>query len=431
MISPKRIVQTLLDHWPTIQTLIVRNDSGSFSFQNLQSLILHHNPAYSSEQSFKEAQRLLANELIIPLAKSSELELNLPVLEFGQFLLDEHSLGLAEEVSVLLDDMDRLTTRVRLASEDKDAYEVKRNLYRLDDRIRKVIKHFQHNEIAIANLVEEAKSQKSSIPLEKRYASVLDAFDQYIEPMLDMLDIFGKFRLTCDKIEDLLSGLIETADTLGQMKREQQSFINLRSRVLEVFQLGQQSLRRSTDLLMPLRDELRKNTEVTRAVSKVLASIRKQGLNHHIHNAMPVIATETARHNLGLHRHIVSYLADVIETKEDDIFLPDDDQLEPYEPIDVPDFREVLAETPSKQTDDFLGWLKDKYQDIPSDELLYLYLQLTDSDQINLSDHRERREYRLNKTRLIAYSLGGHKAGNGASNNESTTDSAQPDMAKN
>lgn len=409
MISPKRIVQTLLDHWPTIQALIVRNENGSFTFQNLQSLIQHHNPAYTSEQSFKEAQRLLSNELVIPLAKSSELELNLPILEFGQFLLDEHSLGLAEEVSVLIDDMDRLTQRVQSAAADRDAYEVKRNLYKLDDRIRKVIKHFQHNEVAIANLVEEAKSQKSSIPLEKRYASVLEAFDQYIEPMLDMLDIFGKFRLTSDRIEDLLSNLIEAADTTGQMKREQQNFINLRSRVLEVFQLGQQSLRRSTDLLMPLRDELRKNTEVTRAVSKVLANIRKLGLNHHVHNVMPVIATETARHNLGLHRHIVSYLADVIETKEDEIYLPDDDQLAPYEPIDVPDFHEVLATTPTKQTDDYLAWLKETYQDIPSDELLYLYLQLIENNQIELAEHRERREYLVNKTRLIAHTLGGRK----------------------
>jgi hypothetical protein len=409
MISPKRIVQTLLDHWPTIQTLIARSETGSFTFQNLQSLIQRHNPAYSSEQSFKEAQRLLTNELVIPLAKSSELELNLPILEFGQFLLDEHTLGLAEEVSVLIDDMDRLTTRVQSAAADRDAYEVKRNLYKLDDRIRKVIKHFQHNEIAIANLVEDAKSQKSSIPLEKRYSSVLEAFDQYIEPMLDMLDIFGKFRLTSDRIESLLSDLIEAADTMGHMKREQQSFINLRSRVLEVFQLGQLSLRRSTDLLMPLRDELRKNTEVTRAVSKVLANIRKQGMSPPVHTVMPIIASETARHNLGLHRHIVSYLADVIETKEDDIYLPDDDQLEPYEPIDVPDFKDVLKSTPTQETDDYLTWLKDTYQGLPPDELLYLYLQLVDNQHIQLSEHREQREYLIEKTRVIAHSLGGRK----------------------
>lgn len=409
MISPKRIVQSILDHWPTLQTLITRNDSGGFSHQTLQALIQHHNPSFTSEQSFKETQRLISNELIIPLAKSSDLEINLPIMEFCQFLLDEHSLGLAEEISVLIDDIERLSHKVTNAAEQRDAYEVKRNLYKLDDRIRKVIKHFQHNEVAIANLVEQAKSQKSSIPLEKRYASVLDAFDQYIEPMLDMLDIFGKFRQTCDAIEILLSQLIDTADTTGHMKREQPSFIHLRSRILEVFQLGQHSLRRSTDILMPLRDELRKNTEVTRAVSKVLANIRKRGIDQHFHKQTPVIATETARHNLGLHRHIVSYLADVMDVKEDDIFLPEDDQIAPYAPIDVPTINDVLKTIPKQRTDDFLSWLNNKYQDLPSDELLYLYLELAESNQITLSGDRHKREYMLDNTKFTAYSLAGQK----------------------
>jgi len=409
MIPPKRILQTLQDHWTSIQTLITRNDSNSITFQTLHALIQHQNPAFPPEQSFKEAQRLINNEIVIPLAKSSEFELNLPILEFAQFLLDEHTLGLAEEITVLVDDMEKLTIKVSRAAEEHDAYEVKRNLYRLDDRIRKVIKHFHHNEVAIANLVEEAKSQKSSIPLEKRYASVLDAFDQYIEPMLDMLDIFGKFRTTCDTIEALLSKLIEEADTTGHLKRDQQSFIHLRSRVLEVFQLGQQSLRRSTDILMPLRDELRKNTEVTRAVSKVLANIRKRGIDHRFHQETPVIATEVARHNLGLHRHIVSYLADVIEIKEDDIYLPDDDQIEPYHSIDIPEFSQVLKDAPTKPTNDLLAWLQQQYQDVPSEELLYLYLQLADEEQIELSDQRTKREYQIDHMRFIAHSLGGQK----------------------
>jgi len=409
MIPPKRILQTLQDNWSSIQTLITRNESNSITFQTLHALIQHQNPAFSPEQSFKEAQRLINNEIVIPLAKSSEFEVNLPILEFAQFLLDEHTLGLAEEISVLVDDIERLTARVSRAAEEHDAYEVKRNLYRLDDRIRKVIKHFQHNEVAIANLVEEAKSQKSSIPLEKRYASVLDAFDQYIEPMLDMLDIFGKFRTTCDSIETLLSKLIEEADTTGHLKRDQQSFIHLRSRVLEVFQLGQQSLRRSTDILMPLRDELRKNTEVTRAVSKVLANIRKRGIDHHFHQETPVITTEVARHNLGLHRHIVSYLADVIEIKEDDIYLPDDDQIEPYHAIDIPEFSQVLKDAPTQPTDDLLAWLQQKYQDVPSEELLYLYLQLADEEKMELSEQRTKREYQIDHMRFIAHSLGGQK----------------------
>ncbi len=47
----------------------------NFSFQDVQHLILRHNNGMSSEQVFREAQRFLQLEILIPLAKSSQLEL--------------------------------------------------------------------------------------------------------------------------------------------------------------------------------------------------------------------------------------------------------------------------------------------------------------------------------------------------------------------
>ena len=409
MIPPKRIIQCLHDHWPTIQALIVRSETGSFTFRVLQGLISQHNPALTSDMAFKEAQRIIAAEIAIPLAKSSELELSQPILEFGQCMLDEHSLGLAEEVSVLVDDMDRLINKVQTSSEERDAYEVRRNLHRLDDRIRSVIKHFRFNEVAIANLVEEAKSQKSSIRLEKRYASVLEAFDQYIEPMLDMLDIYGKFRLTTDNIETVLSQIIQASDTTGQMKREQHTCVHLRTRILELYQIGQHCLRRSTDLLMPLRDELRKNTEVTRAVSKLLANVRKRGIDHQVHSVMPIISTDAARHNLGLHRNIVSYLADIIELKDEDVILPDEEQMMPFTALDIPEFKDVMKNVPTQRTSDYFEWLKEQYSELPADELLYLYLQVVESSELELTEPQDKKEYMFEQMKVIAHSLGGSK----------------------
>ncbi|GAA3911797.1 hypothetical protein [Litoribacillus peritrichatus] len=409
MIPPKRIIQCLYDHWPTIQALIIRSETGSFTFQVLQGLIRQQNPSFTTDQAFKEAQRIVSSEIAIPLAKSSEYELSQPILEFGQSLLDEHELGLAEEISVLIDDMERLIKKVQASAEDKDAYEVRRYLHRLDDRIRAVIKHFRYNEIAIANLVEKAKSQKSSIRLETRYASVLEAFDQYIEPMLDMLDIYGKFRLTLDYIEEALRQIIQHADTTGQMKREQNTCIHLRTRILELYQIGQHCLRKSTDLLMPLRDELRKNTEVTRAVSKLLANVRKRGIDQRIHAAMPVISTDAARHNLGLHRNIVSYLADVIDIKDEDVVLPDEEQIAPFNPVEIPEFREVFKKLPATQTSDYFEWLKKEYSALPADELLYLYLQVIESDELELTDPADKKEYTFEQMKIIAHSLGGNK----------------------
>ena len=78
MLSAKKIIKCLDDHWPVLETLVGRSTLGSFSFQDVQALIQRHSPGLSSEQVFKEAQRLLQHEVLIPLAKSSQLELTPP-----------------------------------------------------------------------------------------------------------------------------------------------------------------------------------------------------------------------------------------------------------------------------------------------------------------------------------------------------------------
>ncbi len=87
MIAPRKIIRCLDEHWTVIEQLVERSVSGNFSFQDVQHLILRHNSGMSSEQVFREAQRFLQLEILIPLAKSSQLELNRSVLEFAQQLM--------------------------------------------------------------------------------------------------------------------------------------------------------------------------------------------------------------------------------------------------------------------------------------------------------------------------------------------------------
>ena len=414
MQSPKRIIQCLHDHWQVIEKLIEHSEKDSFSIRDLQTLIQHYNKSLTAEQVFKESQRFLNLEIVIPLARSEQLELNQAILEFGQYLLDEHGLGLASEISVLIDDMDRLNKKTITAFEQRDNYEVRRTLRRLDDRIRSVIKHFHHNEVAIANMVEQAKSDTSYIPLQKRYSSVLEAFDHYIEPMLDMLDIFGKFRQTTDSIEQSLSEMIYSTNTTGQLGQDKNTLLHLRTRILDLYQTGQNSLRRSTDILMPLRDELRKNTEITRGVSKLLNHIRKRGINEQINSALPNFASNAARHNLGLHSQIVSYLADVIELKDEDVVMPDEDELTPAFNTEVPEFNAVLQALPTEPVHDYLSWLQASYPDLAADETLYLLMQIADSREVSLNDQRTLQHYRLTSAAnqsldIATYSLGGKK----------------------
>ena len=143
MIPPKRILTTLVDNWSLIEALIKRFDFSDFSFQDAQSLLKKLDPKLSSEAVFKQINKLIQLEIIIPLAKSSQLEINRAIADFSQFLLQEESLGLVGEIHVLVDDLARLNQRLSNAGFNDDEMEIKRNARIMDERVRKIVKLFQ------------------------------------------------------------------------------------------------------------------------------------------------------------------------------------------------------------------------------------------------------------------------------------------------
>ena len=58
---------------------------------------------------------------LIPLAKSSQLELNRAVLEFAEYLLQEHNLGMAEDIQSRIHELNRLARKLELAACAPDA----------------------------------------------------------------------------------------------------------------------------------------------------------------------------------------------------------------------------------------------------------------------------------------------------------------------
>ena len=95
--------------------------------------------------------------------------------------------------------------------------------------------------------------------LQKRYQAVIEAFDEYIEPMLEMVDIRGDFHACFNTIEAQISAQIEQIDRLGKSYQDKRMLEQLRTRILEMHLVGRESLRKSADMLMPLREELRRN----------------------------------------------------------------------------------------------------------------------------------------------------------------------------
>ena len=392
MIPAKKVLNTLTEHWSVIELLFKRFKMTDFSIKDVQNIIKNKNPHWKSDKIFKETNKLLNQEIIIPLAKSSQLEINRAIADFISFLLQEEDLGLAAEITVLVTDLERLGNRLAQSGEDGDFTELRRFSRIMDERVRKIVKLFNHNESAIFNIVEHAKSDTSHVSLQKRYKAVIEAFDEYIEPMLEMVDIRGDFHRCFNRIEMQISAQIEHIELFGRGSIDKRMLEQLRTRILDMHLVGRESLRKSADMLMPLREELRRNNLITHQASKVLGLIRKNGVDRTLSAVQPELVSDIQRFSSGQQRHMVAYMASLVEFEHDEYELPDQTDVPAYQSPNIPDYNNVrttFAKTGQKRTA-ILGFLSEQYPDLEADEMLFLYQKLINDTGLELQQDEQR-----------------------------------------
>jgi hypothetical protein len=406
MVSAKKIIRALDEQWPVLEALATQSQFSSFSFQLVQQLVQRQQPQLSSEQVFREVQRLMQLELLIPQAKSSQLELNRAVLDFIQYLTQEVQLGTVGDISSRIQELDRLREKLKTSASQRDVIEMRRFIRLMDERVREVVKHFRHNEAAILHLVEQAKADDSQMSLAKRYAAVMEAFDEYIEPVLQMIDIHGPFQHSIYACEALLSDLLQQIELTGFMGSEKEPLIQLRTRLLEMNQTGRECLIRSTDVLMPLREELRKNSLIARNASALLATLRKRGLEPLLEQLVPAIASDSPGFSLGTASQLTGYMAELINYEHQDYQLPE--TLDPIAQgaLRVPDVADVIksARQVSINTD-MSRWLKERYPELPVDEMLFLYQEISRSSSLKLQHQAQQQSLELHGMRLTLHPL--------------------------
>ena len=71
MIPANKVLNTLTEHWSAIELLFKRFKMTDFSIKDVQNIIKNKNPHWKSDKIFKETNKLLNQEIIIPLAKST------------------------------------------------------------------------------------------------------------------------------------------------------------------------------------------------------------------------------------------------------------------------------------------------------------------------------------------------------------------------
>lgn len=75
-------------------------------------------------------------------------------------------------------------------------------------RVRDVLKKLGNDEQALIGVAERAKTSDRQIPLAQRYAEVLATWDEYVEPMIQLVSADGAFEQGVRRVEQVLLRLL-------------------------------------------------------------------------------------------------------------------------------------------------------------------------------------------------------------------------------
>ncbi len=409
MIDPKRVLRALAEHWALLEPLCERFDAGTLSLVELRKQLALQLPEGNPAEVTTLLDAWIRLDILVPVAKSpNRFELNAQIHDFLAYLRREHRLGLCLEIEAYLRHLERLAGHIQDAFEVRDAQDLARQLRLLDMRVRDVLKKLANDEQALVGVAERAKTGDRQIPLRQRYAEVLATWDEYVEPMIQLVAADGAFEQGVRRVEQVLLGLLGEQQRLGQLV-DDDLLLRTHARILEMQTNAQLTLRRARELLLPLREEARRHNAITRGAALALAAIRRKGLDAVPQAALPLFSRPQSNF-LGSASQVEAYVYALARFEPKPALFPKATASRRGAPPRAPrTAREMLERCEQAlPLPDLMLWLLEQEPEGATDELLYWFSRLSRDARFQ-RERLARRDYltREHQLNLSSYALRG------------------------
>lgn len=379
MIEPKRVLRALAEHWALLEPLCEHFDQGTLSLTELRLQLARQQVDSTPQDITALLDVWIRLDILVPVAKSpNRFELNAQIHDFLAYLRHEHRLGLCLEIEAYLRHLERLAGHIQEAFDNRDGNDLARQLRLLDMRVRDVLKKLGNDEQALVAVADRAKTSDRQIPLRQRYAEVLATWDEYVEPMIQLVNADGAFEQGVRKVENVLLRLMGEQQRLGHLV-DDDMLVRTHARILEMQTHAQLTLRRARELLLPLREEARRHNAVTRGAALALSAIRRKGLDAVPQAAMPLF-TRPQSNFLGNASQVEAYVYALARFESKPSRFPKAHRAPGRgEPARAPrTVREMLERCEDAlPLPDLMVWLLEQEPEGATDELLYWFSRLS------------------------------------------------------
>lgn len=400
MIEPKRVLRALADHWALLEPLCEHFDQGTLSLVELRRQLAAQRLESTPQEITSLLDTWIRLDILVPVAKSpNRFELNAQIHDFLAYLRREHRLGLCLEIEAYLRHLERLAGHIQDAFDIRDGNDLARQLRLLDMRVRDVLKKLANDEQALVAVAERAKTRDRQVALRQRYAEVLATWDEYVEPMIQLVNADGAFEQGVRKVENVLLRLLSEQQRLGHLV-EDDMLLRTHARILEMQTCAQLTLRHARELLLPLREEARRHNAVTRGAALALSAIRRKGLDAVPQAALPLFSRPQSTF-LGSASQVEAYVYALARFEAKPAPFPtarkNDTADTPRAPRTVKEMLERCEN--ALPMPDLMLWLLDQEPDGATDDMLYWFSRLSRDKRFS-RQRLERRDYHTREHQL-------------------------------
>lgn len=383
MAAPKSLIYQLHRNWEVVEQLTrLSREYPAFEKTVLEQVI---NQYKNKDTDINTVLTSLVNaDILQPISRSSDYQLNTLVVDFVRGLTQEHELGLSAVLKARVDAIKHATSQILKGLQESDNDLLRTGANQLSELTRKIAQQLTQDKQAIFEIAELAKSADTNKPIDRRYREVLEVYDQYVEPMNEMMDsgLGGNFYPLLEKAEEALDDVVDTLSIRGSLYQQRLAMRQIAYQVKDLRYEGRIIAQQCADILLPLREEVRQHNQLSAVISKQISQIRKKGLARGLNNnGLPMWKSGRST-KIQLGNEVRELIAEFMNFEPSSIPFPDEDT-EIESPlvnwVDEERLREQLAlALPVKN---LMTWLKENYWHLPDAELLRLYHELVRDKQ--------------------------------------------------
>ena len=221
MVAPKSLAFQLHQHWEVVEQLTrLSREFPAFELRLLEQVINQYKNKNADSNTVLTS--LINADILQPINRSSDYQLNTLVVDFVRGLTQEHELGLSAVLKARVDAVKNATSQVIEGLDVADNDLLRTGANRLSELVRKITQQLTQDKQAIFEIAEQAKSADTSVPIERRYREVLEVYDQYVEPMNEMMDsgLGGSFYPLLEKAEEALDTAVDMLSIRGSLYQQ-------------------------------------------------------------------------------------------------------------------------------------------------------------------------------------------------------------------